>query len=133
MKITFTVYGPPKPQARHRSTKQGHMYDPSSEVKRTFMQALQEERPNNPMEGPLMILLKFYFARPKSHYNKKGLKPNAPVYYVSKGRNDFDNLAKMVCDAMNGIMYGDDGQIAKAGVMKLYDEVPRTEVTLQEI
>jgi len=133
MSIKFTIYGQPKPQARHRSAKDGHLYDPTEKVKKTFAQIIQEKRPNNLLEGPLMILLKFYFARPKSHYNKKGLKPNAPTLCTSRGRNDFDNLAKMVCDAMNGIMYGDDGQIAKAGVMKLYDEVPRTEVTLQEI
>ena len=136
MEVKFTVYGDPKPQARHRSTKSGHNYDPSAAKKKSFAQVIQEYRPEKPFEGPLMIMLKFYFRRPNAHYKsgnrERGLKENAPILYTSKSRNDWDNLGKLVCDAMNGIMYLDDGQIAKAGVMKLYGK-PRTEVTIKEI
>ena len=41
---------------------------------------------------------------------------------------DWDNLGKLVSDALNGIAYGDDKSVVEARVMKFYSELPRTEV-----
>jgi Holliday junction resolvase RusA-like endonuclease len=134
--IQFTVYGPPKPQARHRMGK-GFSYDPSAKIKQDFVAAVQEHRPETPLKGPLKILLSFFFPRPKSHYRtgkrSDELKDDAPTYYTCKGRNDWDNLGKLVCDALNGIMFEDDGQIAVAGVTKRYSDKPRTVVQISVI
>ena len=46
---------------------------------------------------------------------------------------DIDNCAKSILDALNGIAYDDDGQIAKLEVTKIYDNEDYTKVWLKEI
>ena len=45
---------------------------------------------------------------------------------------DFDNIGKLVADALNGIAYDDDKCIVDAVVRKFYSTDPRTVVILQE-
>jgi crossover junction endodeoxyribonuclease RusA len=45
-------------------------------------------------------------------------------------RRDWDNLAKLVCDALNGIAYRDDAQIHRAVVDKLYTDTPYTKIII---
>ncbi len=137
MIINFTVYGPPKPQARHRSRRGGFAYDPSAKLKDNFAVCIQQYRPDVPLKGALRIDLTFAFPRPKKHFytGKRSdvLREDAPYWYTSKGRNDWDNLGKLVCDAMNGIMYEDDGQIAYAKVARVYSGSPHTFVRISHI
>ncbi len=42
------------------------------------------------------------------------------------GRPDLDNLVKLVSDALNGIVWGDDAQIVFLLARKLYGVTPRT-------
>src|SRR6266498_5635691 len=61
-----------------------------------------------------------------------GVQTCALTIWATKRRCDWDNLAKLVCDALNGIAWRDDDQIAHALVVKGYDAAnPRTEVTVQ--
>nr|DAQ86101.1 MAG TPA: Endodeoxyribonuclease RusA [Caudoviricetes sp.] len=46
---------------------------------------------------------------------------------------DADNIAKAVLDGLNGVVYADDKQIVELKVIKAYAEVPRVEVTIEEI
>ncbi len=46
---------------------------------------------------------------------------------------DSDNIAKVVADALNGIAYDDDAQIADLTVIKRYTENPCVKVTIAEI
>ena len=139
--IKFEFYGPPKAQKRHRSTamKGGGIrnYDPSDRDKMSFIEAIQDKKPERPLTGPLAIKLEFFNQRPKAHYGSRMgepyLKPDAPNLWFTKGRNDWDNLGKLVCDAMNGIFYEDDGQICVAMVVKRYSESPRTVVTIKPV
>jgi Holliday junction resolvase RusA-like endonuclease len=43
---------------------------------------------------------------------------------------DWDNIGKIICDALNGIAYKDDSAIVCGTVDKFYSENPRVEVTL---
>ncbi len=43
---------------------------------------------------------------------------------------DWDNIGKLVADALNGIAYEDDKCIVDAQVRKFYSEQPRTEIVL---
>lgn len=53
-----------------------------------------------PLKGPVSIKLWFYMA--------------------NRRRTDWDNLAKLVCDALNGLAYEDDSQIMEAHVFKTF-------------
>ena len=45
---------------------------------------------------------------------------------------DFDNIGKIVCDALNDIAYHDDAQIVDAQVRKFFSDDPKVVVTIQE-
>ena len=46
---------------------------------------------------------------------------------------DFDNIGKIICDALNGIAYRDDAQIVDALVRKFYSDIPRVIVEISDI
>ena len=48
-------------------------------------------------------------------------------------RPDWDNVGKIVTDALNGVAYDDDSQIVSASVEKYYSEEPRTEIKIERI
>ena len=46
---------------------------------------------------------------------------------------DWDNIGKLVTDALNGIAWHDDAQIVKSTVIKVYTaDKPRIEVTIRK-
>ncbi|MCP4566510.1 MAG: RusA family crossover junction endodeoxyribonuclease [FCB group bacterium] len=135
----IVVPGNPIPQKRYAPTKRGGKratYDPSSESKKTFRFLCADRRndhwPNEPMEGPVMVDLRFYFERPKNHFVNKNrnnrLRDDAPTYH--QVTPDYDNLIKFVCDAINGLYWKDDRQIAGGPTWKAWSENPRTEIII---
>ena len=53
------------------------------------------------------------------------------AFYTKKP--DCDNIAKIILDALNGIAYDDDSQVAMLNVVKLYDaDETMVKVTLVE-
>jgi Holliday junction resolvase RusA-like endonuclease len=80
------------------------------------------------IEGEIVARLQFAFARPpkvpKKHGTGRLTKPTKP---------DLDNLAKGVCDSLNGLAYADDSQIVELTVLKYRaaeGEVPGVTVEL---
>lgn len=72
-----------------------------------------------------------YFPIPKSTSKKKRqLMLEGQIRPTKKP--DFDNIGKIVCDALNTVAYHDDVQIVDAQVRKFYSEEPRVVVTIQE-
>jgi Holliday junction resolvase RusA-like endonuclease len=47
------------------------------------------------------------------------------------GRPDWDNFGKLAADALNGVVYLDDGLIVDARVQKFYAIEPRVEIALR--
>jgi len=138
MKIEITVPGEPKPQKRHRSFRLGSRistYDPSSSKKDDFLIVCMNSRPDKPIDSPINMELKFYFHRPKNHYGTGSkstiLKPNAPYFHTS--RPDIDNLQKFVMDSLSSVYYRDDSLICLLSSVKLYDEIPRIEITIETL
>ena len=128
--ISFTVPGNPLALKRHRHTNKGFSYDPSKNDKADFLAKAMQHRPDKPFDKPLCVWMGFYFPRPKSHYNKKGLKENAPSF-VQK-RPDIDNLVKFVADALNGIFWNDDAIIVILHAAKHYSTTPRVDLKIEE-
>ena len=134
----FTVPGDPVALKRHRTFRRGKFsgtYDPSKGDKADFLAKALEHRPDVPLDQPLAVTLLFYFGRPKSHYrtgkNKHLLRDDAPTWHTRTP--DADNLAKLCADALNGIFWRDDSCISALTVMKRYDNVPRTVVSVWDM
>ena len=53
------------------------------------------------------------------------------LYFGTKRRADLDNFNKLSLDALTGIVYEDDSQIAKLQLVRGYDKArPRIEITI---
>lgn len=91
-----------------------------------------EQTQGRPLErGPLGVKVRFYMARPKGHFGKRGLRPSAPPYPAVKP--DATKLWRAVEDALEGIVYANDAQIVQQDIAKLYGEPERCEVVLFEV
>jgi Holliday junction resolvase RusA-like endonuclease len=91
---------------------------------------------SKPIEGPVMISMAFRMPRLKGHFgsgkNAGVVKATAPVYHVSKP--DCDKLQRCVWDALTGIAWKDDSQVAiVAHASKKYGDNPGVFIKISEI
>ena len=144
MKVSFTVYGEPLAQKRHKSVTRDRSgkqlpfvrsYDPSAKDKINFAKVAQLKAPPKLLVGPLRFLVECYFAYRTSDYrsgtHSDQLKPNAPKY-KDTGK-DWDNCGKLYSDTLTGIFWRNDSQIADGHVIKRYSEKPRVQITIEEL
>lgn len=85
-----------------------------------------------PLSGPLEVRMLFLLPRPKAMQWKKREMPRA--WHIT--RFDVDNLAKSVLDALKGLTWGDDAQVASASLVKMYasgNEQPGVEVQITRL
>lgn len=83
-------------------------------------------------EAPIELIVNSYFAIPNSwpKYKQKEAREGLRRPTV---KPDFDNLAKIIADSLNGIAYADDKQVVDAAQHKYYSETPYTEVIIREV
>ena len=132
--LTFSVPGDPVPQPRPRVSTRGgfaRAYVPGKHPVHAYRQAIAaaalEAGATPTTTEPLTVILDLVFARPASHLTKKGLRKGAPLL----PRSDVDNAAKACLDALNGVAFGDDSQVAKLVVENSYGTEARTTVRIQ--
>ena len=122
----------PTPQKRPRITKWG-CYDPSKDDKEAFLALVKKELdPEFKLfECAINVELVFTMPIPKTT-SKKRKKEMIDNTIKHTKRPDCDNLAKLVLDAMNGIVYTDDSLIVKLTVSKFYGETPSIILIINE-
>lgn len=136
--ITFTVPGPPKPLQRARVGRMGahaRMYDPEANTTNKATVAILAQQKmrdyNMPLfEGPIRLELTFWVEKPKSKIRKN---PNAFPWPTSKP--DLDNCIKLICDALNAVVWRDDKQVVILRAVKrwcLNGQAPCTHILIQE-
>lgn len=84
-----------------------------------------------PLLCPLRLIIIAVFPRPSNKIYKKREMPREP----KASKPDFDNLAKSVCDALNGIIWRDDSIITDGRVIKRIargTEQPHVEIEISE-
>lgn len=159
-RIHFEVPGNPKAQKRHkphvRAYGKGkyhiHSEDPSESDKADFLALCRDNAPEKPIEGAVVLYVVFWMPIPKGTSQKKvkgmrlnfydGMEPEGVTSFLSKygldkmppsfhlKRPDYDNLVKMVKDALTGIYWKDDSQVQGGGTFKIYSHRPRTEIEI---
>ena len=133
--ITFVVDGDPVPQPRARVSTRGgfaRAYVPRGHAVHAYRQAIEvaaQAADMKPTEDAVSVWLTFTFSRPKSHMTKRGVKKTAPAL----PREDVDNLAKAVLDALTCHAWHDDKQVAELHVSKSYGTAGSTEVTIEQL
>ena len=137
--IQFTVLGTPAPKGSARAMKnkytgKAQLVPGGSQKNREAMRSWSHdvrsaaiaarartlpltERPCF-VNTPLHVAIRFYLARPASHWGKKGVLPSAPLFPAKKP--DIDKLVRATLDAMTGIIFDDDSRIVALKVLKLW-------------
>ena len=130
----MTVYGEPAPQGS-KNVYRGHLVEASKKVgpwrEAVVSQVLRGGHGLN-LHGPLEVRITFMFTRPKAHYLKDGLRPNAPRYVARTP--DIDKLCRSTLDGLTqaGVML-DDKQVVILHAQKIYvDESPGAIIHIEE-
>lgn len=133
--ISFYVQGTPIPQPRPQVSTQGgfarafvpkkhpvHAWREAVRVGACGALAISWLSGRAPVAGPLALSVKLYLPRPKSHYgtgrNAAKVKRSAPA--LPAVRPDLDNYLKAIQDALDGVLWKDDGQVVQITAAKLY-------------
>lgn len=80
-------------------------------------------------EGPAGMRIEAYFSIPKSTSKRKRELMLVGMIRPTK-KPDMDNIAKIICDALNGLAYRDDSQIVRLSLDKRYAERPHVDVEI---
>lgn len=132
--IGLTIPGDPLGKQRHRSGRYGQ-YTP---IKTVNYETQVRERfaacypTRELMLGPLVIEIRAYLAIPKSATKKKRAAMLANIIRPTK-KPDYDNISKIIGDALNGVAYKDDSQIVSATIHKYYSDNPRVELSVKGV
>ena len=135
MVIMFQIPGEPKGKGRPRLGRSGHAFTPHETanyenlVKLCFREEYPDHRPLDPNVSVKVDIIARYQI-PKSA-SKKKKNDMLMEFVVPTKKPDCDNIAKIVCDALNGIVYHDDSQICELTVKKRYSEKPRVAVRME--
>lgn len=125
----FTIYGEPVPWARARRNGNQHYITPKVRGYQSTV-AIQGKiamQGREPMAGPLVVGLEVDISIPKS-WTKTAQKQALAGIVRPASKPDFDNLAKCIGDALNGIVWIDDAQIVSAQVDLWYSHEPHLTV-----
>ncbi len=139
MIVKFTVFGQPIGKGRPKfSTVCGHVntYTPEKTANyETLVKYAYQSQCNGirfDPKVPLDVRITAYFKIPSSA-SKKRAKLMREHIIRPVVKPDLDNVAKVVLDAVNGVAFYDDSQIADMQVRKFYDDSPRVVVTIRDI
>ena len=134
MKIELTIPGEPQGKQRVRWAPKG-TYTPKKTVNyETYIKELFVIKYPDfiLLEGPLRIrLLICYTIAPSASQKRQRMMESGEI--LPTKIPDYDNVAKTVSDALEGIAYKNDSYICKAEIDKFYSRRPRLEIRLEEM
>ena len=114
MSVHFKVYGKGKGKERPRFTRQGITYTPKTtihyeqEIKGAYIEASRGR--NLFGDRPVLMVVVEHKVIPKST-SKKNRQLMLTDEKFPATKPDYDNVAKIVSDALNGLAYKDDSQV----------------------
>ena len=131
--IRFSVPGEPVGKARPRFTKNGHAYTPDKT--RSYeaiirLCAIKAMKGKKLLTGAISLSVTAFFPIPKSYTKTVREKALSGEMRHTK-KPDWDNVGKIVSDALNGVVYADDAKVSHAIVDKRYSDFPRVEVAVE--
>lgn len=129
MSIFICVPGEPVGKGRPKASSRGgfvRMYTPEKTAtyeKAVAAEALVSMRGEKPLTGPLEIKMQLFVGIPKGYSKKRADACRRGLELPTK-TPDWDNCAKAICDAFNGVVWEDDKQVVDAFVTKRYSDNP---------
>lgn len=133
--VIFEVPGTPVGKARPRITRFG-AYTPEKTIvaedtiRREYASAYKGFMFGE--KSQLYMVVNAHFPVPQSASAKTKKYMMCGVLRPTK-KPDWDNIGKLVSDALNQVAYYDDKQIVECMVRKFYSDRPRVEIIIDEI
>lgn len=135
-RMTFIVLGEPMGKGRPKFTHIGgfaRAYTPEKTANyETLVRLTYQQEIGTLYEGPVKMEINAFYGIPKAANKKLKAQMRAGEVYPLK-KPDADNVAKIICDALNGIAYHDDTQVVKLTINKFYGEIPQTNINIQNV
>jgi len=133
--IELTVPGRPVAKARPRwDIRNAHMYTPErTRNAEEIMRGAMREACSVPLTGALELGVKFCFQRPSNWAKSRRDAIDNGEEPWHEVKPDRDNLLKLVKDAGNGVLWGDDAQIVTGPTDKVYSACNQTVITLRAL
>lgn len=130
----FLIPGEPTGKGRPKFSN-GHAYTPEKtriyeDAVRYYYQAQCHHDPF-PKDCALCVTIEAIFGLAKGDSVKKRQAKLCGLLNPTK-RVDADNIAKIICDALNGIAYHDDAQVTTLHVVKRYGVEPCVKVWISK-
>lgn len=130
----FIIPGEPMGKGRPKFSN-GHAYTPErtrsyEDAVRYYYQAQCHYDPY-PKDCALVVTIEAIFGLAASDSMKKRQAKLCGMLNPTK-RADADNIAKIICDALNGIAYHDDAQVTTLNVVKRYGVEPCVKVWISK-
>ena len=136
MQIEFTVPGEPFGKQRPRHSRvSGTTYTPKeTKLHEQLIQWAYRRAGGHkfPEDSEIRITIIAVMGIPKSTPKYRRADMLSGKIRPTK-KPDWDNIGKLVCDALYGLAYVDDMCVCDARVVKLYGEVPLLRVRLEDI
>lgn len=125
MTIEFTIPGVPQGKERPRFTQNGATYTPkkTKDYEKLVAWAYQCEAHGAKFTGTIRVDIAAIYPVPHS-WSKRKQAEAIDNQILPMVKPDWDNIGKIVCDALNGIAYKDDAVITDATVCKRYGTRP---------
>ena len=125
MNTKLRISGEPQGKGRPRVTKNGTFTPRKTTEYEQFVQLSYRQQCRGVFFGtaPLSVTIEACFPVPKSASRRQRDRMIAGEIKPAK-KPDADNIAKAICDALNGFAYHDDAQIVRITVIKRYAEAP---------
>lgn len=135
--ITIVVHGDPVPQHRPRFARVGkfvrtyNVKEDTTYREKLYWEAKKQVKKPISREVPLIVELNV-FRRLTASLKKKAEDAELGLIQPTT-RPDIDNYIKQVFDALNGIVWEDDGQIVRVTAAKWYSSTPRLEIRVRSV
>lgn len=133
--ITIVIPGPPQGKARPRFNGKSGAYTPAKTVayeSAIGMLAKASMRGKKPLSGALHMDMRAVMQIPRS-WSKAKQQAALSGEIRPTGKPDIDNIAKVVCDSMNAIVYPDDSAIVSVNSSKVYGLQPFVVVMVKPV
>lgn len=131
--VALSIDGPIRGKARVRTNGRRFFKDRKTRKAETGIgwAAKQAMKGYPILVGPLSLDIIIWVAPPKSWSRNK--RTHALDIGFVVGKPDWDNIGKLISDALNGIVYTDDSQISDAKIRRRYRENAGADVLVTEL
>ena len=130
--ITLEIIHEPVAWAAHKGSG-NRSYNPRFKEKQFFQWQIRTQfNRKSPITGPVKLVMVYHMPIPKATSRvRKAQMLNGLIHHIK--RPDCSNITKFSEDCLKGIVIEDDSQVVELQVKKIYGEIPKTVIQIEEI